>query len=182
MVKDGSSSVEARYPKRFQPPKHLGGSGGTPAKKKLKAVQLPKATPVKVKVAFDPHRIVLPLAQPNVLLPMPRFLGPPLGTRHPVQLTLSYADWFHSFSIASMPLPNCFNLRFFQRDDEHIVRRKVLASQRFPQWRERSSCAIGATFRFCTQRSGKELMNLKPWYSRGLIPNYPTRRGRGFKF
>jgi hypothetical protein len=119
MVKDGSSSVEARYPKRIQPTKQLGGSGGTPAKKKLKVVQHPKATPVKV--AVDPNRIVLPLAEPNVLLPMPRFLGPPLGTRHPVQLTLSYADWFHSFSIASMPWPNCFTLRFFQRDDEHIV-------------------------------------------------------------
>ena len=119
MVKDGSSSVEARYPKRIQPTKQLGGSGGTPAKKKLKVVQHPKATPVKV--AVDPNRIVLPLAQPNVLLPMPRFLGPSLGTRHPVQLTLSNADWFHSFSIASMPWTNYSTLRFFQRDDEHIV-------------------------------------------------------------
>jgi hypothetical protein len=119
MVKDGSSSVEPRYSKRIQSTKQLGGSGGTPAKKRLKVVQHPKATPVKV--AVDPNRIVLPLAEPNVLLPMPRFLGPPLGTRHPVQLTLSYADCFRTFPIPSMPWPNFFTVPFFQRDDEHIV-------------------------------------------------------------
>ena len=119
MVKDESSSVEPRYPKRFQSTKQLGGSGGTPAKKRLKAVRHPKATPVKV--AVDHHRIVLPLAEPNVLLPMPRFLGPPLGTRHPVQLTLLYADCFRTFALPSMPWTNFFTVRFFQMDDEHIV-------------------------------------------------------------
>ena len=118
MVKDGSSSVPGCYPKRSQATKQLDGSGGTPVKKKAKVVQRPKASPVKVVV--DPNRIVLPLAEPNVLLPMPRFLGPPLGTRHPLKLTLSNADWFHSFSIASLPWPNCFILRLFQRDEQIV--------------------------------------------------------------